>query len=161
MILDDIANAQRYVGLHRGFAKAFAFLQRKDLAALPDGRHEVDGREVYAIVYRGENRGHQQAKLEVHKKYIDIQFCLAGTEEIGWKPTAQCHEGEGFDEAKDMGLFTDEPVCWFGLQSGTFSIFFPADAHAPMAGSGPLHKIIVKVAEELYERLRSPARRDV
>jgi biofilm protein TabA len=29
---------------------------------------------------------------------------------------------------------------------GTFAIFFPEDAHAPMAGEGLIHKVVVKVA---------------
>ena len=32
------------------------------------------------------------------------------------------------------------------VSSGAFAIFYPEDAHAPLATSGPIHKAVVKVA---------------
>jgi beta-galactosidase beta subunit len=32
------------------------------------------------------------------------------------------------------------------LQPGSFAIFFPEDAHAPLSSTGRVHKIVVKVA---------------
>ncbi|MDH7504523.1 MAG: YhcH/YjgK/YiaL family protein, partial [Verrucomicrobiota bacterium] len=80
--------------------------------------------------------------------YIDIQFCLSGHEEIGWKPTDSCCGAEGFDEEKDLGFFTDESEAWSAVGPGRFAIYFPADAHAPLGGAGPVHKVVVKVAAE-------------
>ena len=46
MILDHWENSARYVGLHRGFAEAFAFLHQPQLAQLPVGRHEIAGDQI-------------------------------------------------------------------------------------------------------------------
>jgi beta-galactosidase beta subunit len=31
------------------------------------------------------------------------------------------------------------------VPTGHFAIFFPEDAHAPMAGEGPMYKLVAKV----------------
>lgn len=147
MILDRLENWRRYSTLNDGFASAFEFLQRSDLAEMPEGRHPIDGDSVFAIILRADGAGRDKARLEIHKKYIDIQFCLAGTDEIGWKPAECCCGSEGFDEEKDLGFFTDQPEAWPAVTPGRFAVFFPADAHAPLGGTGLMHKVIVKVAE--------------
>ena len=48
MVLDTLENADAYNALNSGFAKAFEFLRRNDLAQLDEGRHEIDGERVYA-----------------------------------------------------------------------------------------------------------------
>ena len=50
MILDLIAQAHKYEALADGFAKAFAFLEREDLAELPDGQIAIDGDRVFATI---------------------------------------------------------------------------------------------------------------
>ena len=77
----------------------------------------------------------------------DIQFTIDGNEEIGWKPLADCAlTSEPYDEAKDIMFFRDRPDSWLSLPAGRLAIFFPDDAHAPLAGRGTLKKAIVKIA---------------
>jgi len=146
MILDTLENADLYASLHPAFAAAFAFLRRPDLGSLEKGRNEVDGDRLYAMVVKGPGRGREGAKMEMHRKYIDIQFTFAGTDEIGWRTVAECVGGKGYDEAKDVELFDPAVDCWVKTKPGSFAIFFPEDAHAPMAGQGDLHKVVMKVA---------------
>jgi len=147
MILDRLENAKRYFALNPGFAAAFEFLARKDLAALPAGRVEVRNPQLYALIETKPGRGRQGAKMEVHRKFIDIQFAIAGTDEIGWKARSTCTKLQGeFDAEKDRAFYADVPDAYVPLPPGTFAIFFPEDGHAPLAGSGDLHKAVVKVA---------------
>ncbi len=147
MILDRLENAERYLALHPEFKAAFEFLRRENLAQLPPGRHDVDGDRLYAVVIRDNGHGCENAKLEAHKKYIDIQFSLAGCDLIGWKSTDTCSEiDQPFDEESDAALFADKPDAWMATPPGTFAVFYPEDAHAPMAAEGPLHKVVMKVA---------------
>lgn len=149
MILDVLAEASRYTALHPRFARAFGFLRRPDLAVLPAGRHEVDGDRLYVSVDVSEGRRRDGARLESHRKYIDIQYTIEGDEEIGWMPVAACSAPAGrFDAVDDIIFYDDRPGTWFGLPAGRFAILFPADAHAPLAGRGLLRKAIVKVAVE-------------
>jgi YhcH/YjgK/YiaL family protein len=145
MILDRLTNAGRYMAVHPRFGKAFDFLRRTNLAALEPGRHEICGDDVYVVVIRRDGKGRQGTKLEVHKKYVDIQFAVAGRDAIGWKDAADCSGGGGYDAEKDTELFICEPDLWVDTPPGAYAIFFPEDAHAPMGATGPLHKVVVKV----------------
>ncbi len=147
MILDILENAPRYLALNKGFAKAFAFLTRSDLKELPADRYEIDGGYVYAIVAKELGRKREDALLETHKKYIDIQLVLAGTDEMGWKPRSSCKQPSGeYDQETDVQIFADEPDTWLSTRRGAFAIFFPEDAHMPLISSGQLHKVVAKVA---------------
>lgn len=147
MILDVLENAQRYLPLHKGFAKAFEFLVRGDLKELSEGKYEIDGESVYAIVAIDPGRQPEDALLETHEKFIDIQLVLEGTDNMGWRPKLSCEEPTGsYDEESDLQFFADKPEAWLATQSGAFAIFFPEDAHMPLISSGQLHKVVVKIA---------------
>jgi biofilm protein TabA len=147
MVLDVLSNGDRYGALHPLFERAFAFLASTDLHALPTGRHDIDGDAMFVILDRKDGRGRDGARLEAHRRYVDIQLTVSGDEEIGWMPLALCAAPEGaFDEAKDIAFFRDAPAAWLRVGSGSFAIFFPEDAHAPLAGRGALVKAIVKIA---------------
>ena len=147
MILDVLENARRYVALNHGFAKAFEFLTRPDVSNLPEGRHDIDGDRVYAIVTNGPGRKRQDALLETHEKYIDIQLIVAGTDDIGWKPKSSCRQPSGkYDPESDFQFFADEADAWISTGPGAFVVFFADDAHLPTISSGNLHKIVAKVA---------------
>ena len=147
MILSRLENAERWERVHPGFAAGFAFLRRAGLGELPPGRHEIDGSRLYAVVIRGQGKGKDRAKLEVHRRYIDIQYSVVNPDLIGWKPAGDCRKPEQpFNEEKDVQLFLDAPDSWITTPAGYFGIFFPEDAHAPQGAEGAIHKVVVKVA---------------
>ena len=147
MILDTVANEKHLVKLHPGFGPALKYLRATNLAELPAGRQEIDGARLYAIVIRGSGQGLKGAKLEAHRRYIDIQYCVSGSDVIGWKPIGACRDPEqAYDEQKDLQFFRDAPDSWVTVPGGSFGIYFPDDAHAPAGVDGPLHKVVVKVA---------------
>ena len=149
MILDDLKNAARYAGLHPGFGEGFGFLAQPHLAALESGRYELQA-DVFALVNRDPGRGREGARLEAHRKYIDIQLLVDGSEEIGWRPTSQCQRlTDEYNEQRDIMFFGDEPLAWITLPVGKFMIFFPDDAHAPLASRGENVKAVIKVAVDL------------
>lgn len=147
MIVDYLQNADRYSSLHAAFAGGFAFLRRADSAELPDGRHDIDGERLFAVISRIEGRGREKSLLEAHRRYIDIQFVIGGKDNIGWMPIADCQRvASPYDATKDFEFFFDRPATWLEVPAGAFGIFYPEDAHAPLATSGPIHKVVVKVA---------------
>ena len=147
MILDDLENAHRYMDLHKGFAEAFTFLARADLHELPEDKYAIDRDRVFAIVARDPGRKKEEAQLETHEAYIDIQFILSGIDEMGWKPKPSCKQPTGaYDPVTDLQFFADEPDAWLPVHPGAFAIFFPEDAHMPLISSGNIHKVIVKIA---------------
>ena len=135
MILDRLDNAERYFPLHAGFRAACDYLRRTDFANLAAGKHDIDGERLFVVMNRTEARGRDEAKLESHRQYIDIQYTIAGPDEIGWRPLAACTQiHKPFDAEQDFGLFADPPETWIAVPPGSFAIYFPDDAHAPLGG---------------------------
>ncbi|HEY5997443.1 MAG TPA: YhcH/YjgK/YiaL family protein [Candidatus Deferrimicrobiaceae bacterium] len=147
MILDTLENRGRYDGLHGDFRRAFAFLAETDLSALPAGRCGIDGDRLFAIVSEGPGRSREGAELEIHARYIDIQYVVSGTDEMGWKPSSRCLAPcVPYDPDKDIGFFSDAPDAWVAVPAGAFAVFFPEDAHLPLVSRGVIRKVVVKVA---------------
>ena len=146
MIIAKLANADRYAALHPRFAAAFEFIRNFDFAAAAAGPAEVDGERLTINVLRTEGRPVERVKFEAHRRYVDIQFLYSGAEHFAWKLTSECTQPVGeFDAAKDVIKYDDAPEDWFALPPGSFALFFPEDAHAPLRGEGPINKLVVKV----------------
>jgi biofilm protein TabA len=147
MILDTLARSGRYATLHSAFSRAFDLLAKGDVRNLEPGRHEIEGDRMYISIDHREGRGREGARLEAHRRYLDIQFTIDGCDEIGWMPLDECRQATGaFDPSKDIQFFSDPPRTWVAVPPGHFAIFFPEDAHAPLGGRGLLKKAIVKIA---------------
>jgi len=147
MILDHLENSALYLPLNPLFAKAFAFLSRPDLQDLSPGKYEIDGERLFAIVVDEPGRERSAAVLEIHERYVDIQYVVGGTDEMGWKPLALCTDPAGdYDREKDARFFNDRPDIWLPVRAGSFAVFFPQDAHTAMVSAENIRKVIVKVA---------------
>ena len=147
MIIDAGAYCHAYKSLHPLLERGFRFLADADLRSFAPGRHAVDGDRMYLSIDHTQGRGRDGARLEAHRRYIDIQYTIAGHEEIGWLPLAECGApAGGYDETRDIAFFDRRPSTWLAVPEGTFVVFFPQDAHAPLAGRGPVKKAIMKVA---------------
>ncbi|HRE15474.1 MAG TPA: YhcH/YjgK/YiaL family protein [Rhodocyclaceae bacterium] len=147
MILDVLENLPQYFALAEGVRKAAAFLARPDLPQLAAGRHEIDGERVYAMVYKNVGRSRDNARLEAHRQYIDIQYVFAGLDNMGWVPVCQCGQPDGdYIPERDVRFYLDEPAVWLPVRPGTFAIFLPEDAHMPSISAAPIDKVVVKVA---------------
>ena len=146
MILDTLENAARYESLHPAFKAAFKWLREQACGTLPVGRTDISGDRLYASVMREPGRGQAAAKLETHRRYIDIQYLASGSDVMGWLHAGGGLKSLGYDSSRDLEFYTDRPATWVSVPPGHFAIFFPEDAHAPMAGTEEMVKVVVKVA---------------
>ncbi len=147
MIIDTIANAPKYFGVHPLFAKAFEYINQHDLPNMPDGKSDFsEGLKAIMANGMGKTAEASLAKFECHDKNIDIQLCISGHEAIAWKPREKCVTPNGeYNDEKDVRFFSDAPDTSFQLTDGQFAIFFPEDVHAPMIGEGQIKKLVIKV----------------
>lgn len=146
MIIDSLIGLERYRNMNVGFEKAFKFLRSNDLEKLAEGRHEIDGDNVFALVSECDLKDVSDAKLEVHDSYIDIQVPISAPETYGWKDRTNCDaETTEYNEAKDIAFFDDVPEVFSVVNPYQIAIFFPNDAHAPLIGSGKIKKMVIKV----------------
>jgi uncharacterized protein, YhcH/YjgK/YiaL family len=149
MILDSLDNSQQYYALNSLFEKAFEFIKGTDFTNIPEGKIETGDPRLYFSIARFRGKDPQDAALETHKKFIDIQAPLVGAESIGWKAGNELMIiSKPYDETKDIMFFHDFPTTYTKLYPGQFAIYFPEDGHAPGIGQGDIRKIIAKVAVE-------------
>ena len=148
MIIDTLSSGHKYYCLHPLFSKAFEYIEKQNLETMEPGTYEIDNDKLKAIVSAkaGKTKEESIAKFECHDQHIDIQLCIKGEEEIGWKPRETCVGKRGvYDMQKDVSFYQDAPDTYFKLHDGQFVIFFPEDVHAPMIGEGEIKKMVIKV----------------
>ena len=146
MILTTLGLADKYKDLHEGFSSAFDYLRNNSFREMEPGEYEISGKEIFAIVADLEGKGMDKSTLETHKKYIDIQYTVSGSEVIGWRSGTDCVLTDGgYSEERDLEFFRETPDSWIEVPRGDLAIFFPEDAHAPLAGTGQMRKVIIKV----------------
>lgn len=147
MILDKIDNAERYYPLHPGFKQAFDYVKTVDPDKAEPGTYPIDGKRIYAIILHRKGKGIENALLEKHNEYIDIQCTISGEDLMGWKNIEDRRaEGQGYNEEKDVEKFTEKPEVWIKTLPGTFAIFFPEDLHAPEGTEKEFFKVVIKIA---------------
>ena len=147
MILDKLERAALYANMHPRLREAFEQLRRTDLATLPLGRNTIKS-YLHVDVVKGENVGRAKTKVEVHRHYIDIHMPLSGLDDIGWLDLPRCRHSVAVYPEKDAELFAETCESWNEVPLGYFALYFTGEGHAPMGASGPLHKVVVKVALE-------------
>lgn len=148
MILDTLAHASLYSPLGPRFARGLAWLGQFD-PATSDGRYEIDGDSVYALVQSYATVPAAGKRFESHLKYADIQYIVRGSEVIGYAPVGELKPETAYDATKDFRLYAD-PVASTPLHCapGTFAIFYPQDGHKPGCTEGrgaEVKKVVVKV----------------
>jgi YhcH/YjgK/YiaL family protein len=147
MIFSTLSQSERYETLHPLFPRAFDYIRDTNLNALAPGVYQIVEGELFAIVEQVPGRAREAAKLECHRKHIDIQFILEGVDEMGWKSVVDCHNPvDEYSAERDIRFFNDEPATWVATPPGHFCIFFPEDAHAPLVSTGQVRKVIFKIA---------------
>ena len=148
MIIDTLVNAEKYFCVHPLFEKAFKYINSQNLETLETGKYEIEVDQLRAIVSNkhGMTAEESAAKFECHDKHIDIQLCIKGKEQIGWKPRHDCSQQKGeYNAEKDVVFYNDAPDMHFQLANNQFAIFFTEDVHAPMIGEDEIKKIVIKV----------------
>lgn len=130
MIYDRLENMGRYRGMSEWLDKAIDFVEHTDLASLPLGRTEICGDRVFANVMEAEAHTAEENKFEVHKKYMDIQIDLEGTEIIqtGLNPSGWL---DAFDEQTDFGTVVCEKDASCVMGPGKFIVCMKEEPHKP------------------------------
>jgi len=147
----------------KGLERAFEFLARTDLAALPLGRTDIEGTDMFLTVSEAETRAPAQVKFEAHRRYIDIQLVVRGQESIGYAPVASLVTAEPYDATKDIEFFSvPQESATLALRAGDFAVFAPGDGHRPslhLDGPHVSRKVVVKVSVAYRDRQRAAAGR--
>ncbi|MEA2062188.1 MAG: YhcH/YjgK/YiaL family protein [Gemmatimonadota bacterium] len=150
MISDSLDMHERYLNAAPGLGKAFAWLSKNAKDPPGDGKYEIGGERVFAIVVTYTTAPRSEKILEGHQRYIDLQYLAAGgPEAIPFVPAGRAPITEDYDPTADLVKYDPEAAkSEIVLEQGDFAIFFPEDAHMPgVAHAEPVEvkKIVVKV----------------
>jgi YhcH/YjgK/YiaL family protein len=147
MIIDKLQNAEKYYSLGENLTKAFKFLKETDLSIAKEGRFDIEGDNVYALINNYNTKDPKDCHPEAHRKYADVQYIVSGAELIGCSLFSGQKVFKDYDEEKDYLLY-DDISFFLKLNEGMFAVFFPDDLHMPgimINEPKPVKKVVVKV----------------
>lgn len=134
MIHGSINEEFRYAFANKLLIRGLAFI--RELAPdTKDGVITIDGDAIYAVIATKMTKPAHTRPFEAHQRYIDIQFALAGAQQIEYTPIELFNEeiATAYDKEKDLALFTKNPKgSAILLTESRYAIFFPEDAHKPL-----------------------------
>lgn len=129
--------------------KAFDFLKNTDLSKLEPKRYDIDDDNLYALVSEYTTKNEEDARFEVHRKYIDIQHVIDGREQMSISPLSEKNEElVPYDPAKDIEFVTVKKSSSYIATPDNLFIFFPSDLHRPGVKAGEnktVRKIVIKL----------------
>ena len=146
MILDSLSNSSSIEALHPLFKKAFDFIKATDFSKIEDGKIILEENKLTVTVASIFGKAKDEASIETHNKYIDIQLPLLGVEKIGWKAGSELQQvSVPYNNEQDITFYVDRSTAYIKIYPGQFVIYYPEDGHAPGIGLGAIRKVIVKV----------------
>ena len=150
MILDNIKNSDRYVNLGEGIARTLQYIKDNDLTKVEPGRHEIDHDKLVMNVFESENTNTDECKLEGHRRYIDLQYWVYGSELMGHELLDNQPVLTEYDEQKDV-VYYNCIASYNRLLPGDFVIYYPSDLHTAIPdplSKTRVKKIVFKIAVE-------------
>ena len=145
MILDSLDNLHKYVALNPRIQKVVDFIKANDLAAVPAGKVQIDGDDVFGNFQTLKGKTKEEAKLETHNVMLDIQVPFNTAETMGYTPRRDLPQGE-YNAENDITFYEGLAEQYVTVHPGEFAIFLPQDGHAPCIAPGKeVQKVIFKV----------------
>lgn len=148
MISDTIENSGLY-RLGPLIEKAFEYIKKTDFSKLESGKHVIEGDSLFALLMEYDTKNIKDCKLEAHRKYIDVQYIISGSELIGVTPLIDQMPTVDYDENNDLAFYDNNASSMIRLETGHFAIFFPTDTHMPCLQINEkidkVKKVVIKV----------------
>ena len=149
MILANIKDAEKYCAIHPKFKEIFDFLKTltKDSR---EGYVGVDCRVNFSGEFcdaADQNADGTPKVFEAHKDYIDIHYCIVGSEGMGYADVKRLTPITEYNKDDDYYLLSGDCQKLI-LREGDFCVVFPEDAHIPMmkgVGDSKLLKAVAKI----------------
>ena len=139
----------KYASIKELTPSGYDFVNKALQNGVENGKYPLeDG--AYAAVSEYETKPMATAKFEAHRKFIDVQLILSGSEIIGVAPTSSLTECIGeYNPDKDVEFFAASgDFEKLELSAGDFAILYPEDAHMPGVHKdtpAAIKKIVLKV----------------
>ena len=150
MIYGHLSAPDAYAHLLANPAWKLAFGWLKTVSTTtPAGIQKLQGDDVYVNVHGYDTLPREHCRVESHRRYVDLQYCISGGESIDWWLTSGLELEEGYDPARDLLFYRPgQAGTTLRMSPGNFVIFHPSDAHRPKQSDGinpKVFKLVVKV----------------
>ena len=148
MIIDQLSAATVYESLHPLFPTAFAYLRSFD-PHTADGKYELHGTDLVAIVQRYQTAPSTDKLWEAHQIYGDIQVVYEGLEFCGHADQRTLTATKPYLAERDVEKYAapTSPTALLTLGHGNFAIFYPHDGHQPgvqIGAPSEILKVVIK-----------------
>ena len=130
MILDKITNITQYRGLSKNIDESFNYIENTDFSILKNGRYDIDS-NMFVLVNEYSTKENESNISEAHRKYIDLQYVLSGSEIIEYETLENQNIVKEYDKENDYTLYNLKNKNTLILSEGMFAIFYPEDLHMP------------------------------
>ncbi len=150
MIYDELKNIARYKGISLYLDKAIEFLEKTDLASLPIGKTEIFQEKVFANVMEAQAKEETEVEFEIHKRFMDIQIDIEGTECIQIGLNAKT-DSALYNAETDFGTVMCQKSADCIMGAGRFIICMKEEPHKPSIVAKEdrnLKKCVIKVFAE-------------
>ena len=109
----------------------FQWLATTDLLAIEAGKHPIPGTTLVASVEDSNNEPLEKRNTESHRKKIDFQYVVKGSEGFALLDHATSNVTMPYNEKKDLIRYdyVKEKTHFFSPKAGKVIIFFPSDWH--------------------------------
>lgn len=146
MILDTLDRLESYGYISPLMGKVLEFFRTTDLSSLQPGRIELQGDDLFVNVNRQGAQTRDEAPIEAHKEYIDIQVPISCDEEMGFISAPYMPApSKPYSADKDVAFYPGLCNTYLNVRKGMFTVFFPGEGHAPAITKDGVLKLIVKI----------------
>lgn len=150
MIKNSLRYTKNYYNLSEKIKLGLEFLENHDLKSMKNGKYEILGDDVFINIQEYDSKPELDGKWEAHRKYIDIQILIKGTEKIGVGEIQDYTTTEAYDEERDVEfLTTNAPQQFITMKENDYIILYPYDVHMPQIcvdRPSAIKKAVVKVS---------------
>lgn len=125
VIFDLIENLDEYISLNPKIRNGLEKLNEVEIDY--NKRFDFDG--GYLFFQEGTTTHIDEGTFEAHKKYIDIQIVLDGSEYVAWAPINQLVVDVEYNAEKDVVRLNGSPKAIMKINKGMAYICLPHDGH--------------------------------
>ena len=149
MMIGNISDINEKSLLPEILLKFLNYIKTADFSKLTDEKHSLE-EDIILNLSSYQTKKLEDKKAEAHKKYIDIQYIISGTELIGLGfHNSENELLEKYNEEKDC-IFYKKIVNehYLIMNKGMFAIFFPTDIHRPgciFNEKSDIRKVVIKI----------------
>lgn len=149
MIITKIEDLKKYENVNENFKTVVENTEKYSDKSLEKGKYVIN-EKVFAVVNSYDSAEPKPDFFENHRKYIDIQYVVSGSERIFTADAGKLTCSKEYDSENDFELFkTPDEYSVLTVSPGDVAVFFPGEAHLPgvakTSGAEKICKVIFKV----------------